>query len=148
MKLRLMPLRLLRTLLLPLIAALLLSTPGRAQSAEPGVVHGKVVDARGAPLAQSTILDAAGKELATTGADGSFEVPAGTDEIEVSNPHYAPVKVPISKKGPLTVMLERPLETVMVSAYRSPLTSADSPASPSASPSSRLALSPAHNADC
>ena len=62
------------------------------------------------PLAESTILDGAGKKLATTGADGSFEVPAGTDEIEVSNAHYAPVKVAISGKGPLTVTLERPLE--------------------------------------
>jgi outer membrane receptor protein involved in Fe transport len=125
-----MSFHLLRSLLVSLLAALLLTTAGRGQStAVPGAIQGKVVDARGAPLAQSTIVDTSGKRLATTGADGSFEIPAGTDEVEVSNPHYAPVKVAISGKRPLTVTLERPLETVMVSAYRSPLASADSPAS-------------------
>ena len=54
---------------------------------------------------------------------------AGTSEIEVSNPHFVTFKVPISGKAPVTVVLERPLETVMVSAYRSPLASADSPVS-------------------
>ncbi len=125
-----MSFHLLRSLLVSLLAALLLTTAGHAQStAEPGAIQGKVVDARGAALAQSTIVDTSGKKLATTGADGSFEIPAGTADIEVSNPHFAPVKVAISGKAPLTVVLERPLETVMVSAYRSPLASADSPAS-------------------
>jgi outer membrane receptor protein involved in Fe transport len=129
MKPRAMPL-LSRPLLVPLIAMLLLATHGRAQStAEPGAIHGKVVDARGAPLAQSTILDASGKELATTDADGRFDIAAGIAEIEVSNPHYVTLKVAIAGKAPVTVVLERPLETVMVSAYRSPLASADSPAS-------------------
>jgi outer membrane receptor protein involved in Fe transport len=94
-----------------------------------GEIQGKVVDARGEPLAGSTILDTSGKELATTGADGSFRVSGMASEIEVRNEHYVTAKVPISGTGPITVVMERPLETVLVSAYRSPLPSADSPAS-------------------
>ena len=113
------------TVLLALLVAL-----GRAQKTSETIqVQGKVVDARGAPLAQSTIADVSGKQLTVTGADGSFEIPTGLSEIEVSNPHYVTTKVAISGPGPLTVVLERPLETVVVSAYRSPLASADSPAS-------------------
>jgi outer membrane receptor protein involved in Fe transport len=119
-----------RALFLSLAAVLLFGIPGRAQTRpEPGSIEGKVVDARGVPLAQTTIEDASGRALATTGADGKFEVPAGTPEIEVSNSHYVTLTVPISGTAPITVVLERPLETVMVSAYRSPLASADSPAS-------------------
>jgi len=115
--------------LMLLLATMLAALCGGQNTAEPGSIHGKVVDARGAPLAESTILDASGNKLATTGADGTFQVPAGSSEIAVSNPHYVTVKVPISGTAPVTVVLERPLETVMVSAYRSPLASADSPAS-------------------
>jgi len=124
-----MPSRIRRTLLLHALAALLLAAPGRAQTSGPTQIKGKVVDARGEALPQSTILDSPGHVLTTTGRDGSFEVPAGIAEIEVSNPHYVTVKVPISGAAPITVVLERPLETVTVSAYRSPLASADSPAS-------------------
>ena len=96
-----MPVHLLRSLLVSLLAALLLATSGRAQStAEPGAIRGKVVDARGAPLAESTIVDTSGKKLATTGADGSFEIRAGTSEIEVSNPHFAPLKVAMYQQLP------------------------------------------------
>jgi outer membrane cobalamin receptor len=128
MKLRPMPVPS-RLLLVALIAILLLAAHGRAQSTAEPAIHGKVVDARGSPLAQSTILDASGKKLATTDTDGRFDIAAGIAEIEVSNPHYVTVKVPITGNAPVTVVLERPLETVMVSAYRSPLASADSPAS-------------------
>ncbi len=130
-----MPRRFQRSLLLAVLAALVLPVPSPAQNAPgpaqgvQGSLRGKVVDARGAPLAQSTILDSSGKTLATTGADGTFEIPQGVSEIEVANPHYVTVKVPISGTAPLTVVMERPLETVTVSAYRSPLASADSPAS-------------------
>lgn len=111
------------------LATMLAAFCSGQNTAEQGAIHGKVVDARGAPLAESTILDVSGNTLATTGPDGTFQIPAGLSEIAVSNPHYVTVKVPISGTAPVTVMLERPLETVMVSAYRSPLASADSPAS-------------------
>src|SRR5579862_6140426 len=128
MKSHLMTARILRTLLVSVLVPLLLAVPGHAQKTA-GSIQGKVVDARGEPLAQSTILDSAGHVLATTSTDGAFEIPEGTAEIAVSNPHYVTLNVPISGTAPVTVVLERPLETVMVSAYRSPLASADSPAS-------------------
>jgi outer membrane cobalamin receptor len=124
-----------RILFLTALAALLFPAPSRAQNAlgtaqaTPVGLHGKVVDARGTPLPQSTVLDASGRILATTSADGSFEIPVGTSEIKVSNAHYVTVTVPISAGTPLTVVLEQPLESVIVSAYRSPLATADSPAS-------------------
>jgi outer membrane receptor protein involved in Fe transport len=131
-----MPSRLQRTLLL--LVALLLTARIHAQKASgpaaSGQIQGKVVDARGLPQPQSSILDPSGHLLATTAADGSFSIqagaiPPGTSEIQVSNPHYVTATAPISGAAPLTIILERPLETVMVSAYRSPLASADSPAS-------------------
>lgn len=112
------------------LALLLPAGNGSAQKIqEAAEIRGKVVDARGEPLARSTVSDSSGKTLATAAADGSFAIPAGTPAIEVGSPHYVTVKVAISGTGPFTVVLERPLETVVVSAYRSPLASADSPAS-------------------
>ncbi|MBV8672927.1 MAG: TonB-dependent receptor, partial [Acidobacteriaceae bacterium] len=117
-------------LLFIVLAFVLPAGYGIAQKAqEPREIHGKVVDARNEPLAGSTISDPSGKLLATAGADGSFTIPADTAEIAVGNAHYVTVKVVVSGTAPITVVLERPLETVMVSAYRSPLASADSPAS-------------------
>ncbi len=124
-----------RTLLLAALAALLFPALSRAQKnpemPQPAqtTLRGKVVDPRGAPLPESTVIDPSGHLLATTGADGSFEIPRGTSEIRVSNPHYVTVTVPISAASPLTVVLQTPLESVIVSAYRSPLATADSPAS-------------------
>jgi outer membrane receptor protein involved in Fe transport len=124
-----------RTLFLAALAVFLSPAPGRAQKvpseAQAAAVNlrGKVVDARGSPLAQSTIFDPSGHVLATSGVDGAFQIPRGIPEVQVSNPHYVTVTVPILGTAPLTVILERPLETVIVSAYRSPLASADSPVS-------------------
>lgn len=92
-------------------------------------VNGTVVDARGAPVAGAQILDSRGQLLATTGADGRFAVPVQSGAVEVAAPHFAPVEITIAGVGPLRVLLQRPLENVVVTAYRSPLASADSPAS-------------------
>src|SRR6185312_9670807 len=43
--------------------------------------------------------------------------------------HFAPVFVNTSESAPVRVVVQRPLETVVVSAYRSPLPTMDSPAS-------------------
>ena len=116
-----------------IVAAITFLLPASLLSAQrtqvPGQIQGKVVDARDEPLAGSTISDRSGKELASTGPDGLFEIPGSISEIEVSNPHYVTADVPISGHSVITVVLERPLETVVVSAYRSPLASADSPVS-------------------
>jgi outer membrane receptor protein involved in Fe transport len=98
-------------------------------------IPGKVTDAGGRPISGATILDATGHVLATTREDGSFEVSRNVTAIEVSDPHFMTesVTVPASAQNaipaPLNIVLERPLETVTVTAYRSPLSSADSPVS-------------------
>jgi outer membrane receptor protein involved in Fe transport len=97
-------------------------------------LRGKVVDSRGQPVAGAAVLDRSGQPLATTGADGVFALAVPPAQIQVSAPHFATVTVTVpgdlaANDSPLTVVLEQPLETVIVTAYRSPLASADSPAS-------------------
>ncbi|HEY4049997.1 MAG TPA: TonB-dependent receptor [Acidobacteriaceae bacterium] len=91
-------------------------------------VSGRVVDARGEPVPGARILDGDGKEVATTAADGSFTVPAQTGTVSVIAEHFAPSTIAIQGTGPIRIVLGRPLENVVVTAYRSPLASADSPA--------------------
>ncbi len=90
---------------------------------------GEVVNAESAPVAGASILDTAGKLLAVTAADGTFSVPADIARVEVVAAHLAPAFADLYVNGPVRIVLKRPLETVVVSAYRSPLASADSPAS-------------------
>jgi outer membrane receptor protein involved in Fe transport len=103
-------------------------------SAQSSQIRGRVTDAAGEPVAGATILDGSGKILVTTDGDGNFAISRSVTSIQVSDAHFAPVTVTISAAqntsgAPLDVVLERPLETVTVSAYRSPLPSMDSPAS-------------------
>jgi outer membrane receptor protein involved in Fe transport len=123
-----MPVRIQRNLLLVAITTFLLSASLHAQKAA-ATLQGKVTDAHGGPVAKASILDIADHLLATSAPDGAFEIPQGTREIKVSDPHFVTVTVLISDASSLNVVLERPLETVIVSAYRSPIASADSPAS-------------------
>jgi len=103
--------------------------------AQPWTIQGTVTDAAGKPVAGATIQDRAGHILATTTDAGTFEIPRDTAAIEVSDPHFVPVSMTIpaaeqsSPAAPLNIVLDRPLETVTVTAYRSPLASMDSPAS-------------------
>lgn len=94
-----------------------------------GQVSGKVVDARGEPVEGAQILDSAGKVLATSAVDGSFTMPAETVTVNVVAEHFAPSTFPLEGTSPVRIVLNRPLENVVVTAYRSPLASADSPAS-------------------
>ena len=113
-------------------AELLLAACAYAQSS---AVEGRVMDASGRPIAGASILDGAGHLLATTTDAGSFEIPRKYGSIQVSDPHFVTVSVTIpadagsSSAAPLKIVLDRPLETVTVTAYRSPLASMDSPAS-------------------
>jgi outer membrane receptor protein involved in Fe transport len=103
--------------------------------AQPWTIQGMVTDAAGKPVAGATIQDRAGHILATTTDAGTFEIPRDTAGIEVSDPHFVTVSLAIpadaqsSPAAPLSIVLDRPLETVTVTAYRSPLASMDSPAS-------------------
>jgi len=109
--------------------SLLIAGSGLAQS--PGSVPGRVIDAAGNPVAGAEIRDRAGQLLATTSDDGEFVILTGIRSVQVSDPHFVTVTVTVGNITGSTfdVVLDRPLETVTVTAYRSPLASLDSPAS-------------------
>ena len=67
--------------------------------------------------------------LGTTAEDGSFTVPAGSGRVQILSDHFEPTTVNLEGPSPVHVLLEHPLESVTVTAYRSPLASGDSPAS-------------------
>ncbi len=115
--------------ILCVIFALLISGSVLAQS--PGSVQGRVIDAAGNPVAGAEIRDRAGQLLATTSDDGEFVILTGIRSVQVSDPHFVTVTVTVENITGSTfdVVLDRPLETVTVTAYRSPLASLDSPAS-------------------
>jgi hypothetical protein len=101
-------------------------SPGQAQQ---GSISGTIVDARNLPVAGAQIIGTEGQLLGTTPADGSFTVPAGSGRVQIVSPHFEPTSVNLEVPSPVHVLLEHPLESVTVTAYRSPLASGDSPAS-------------------
>ncbi len=102
---------------------------GAAGAAAQTPVRGTIENAGGQPIAGATIGDTAGKTLAISGADGGFVLAAPPGQIEVTAMHYVAAVVTIVPGQPLRVVLQQPLETVVVTAYRSPLGAEDSPAS-------------------
>ena len=80
-------------------------------------------------MAGARILGDAGQLLGTTAADGSFTVPAGSGRVQIAAPHFEPTSVKLEGPSPVQVLLKHPLESVTVTAYRSPLASGESPAS-------------------
>jgi outer membrane receptor protein involved in Fe transport len=112
-----------------LLLALLLFLPSLPGQAQQGTISGTIVDARNLPVAGAQILGSAGQLLGTTAADGSFTVPAGSGRVQIIASHFEPTSVNLEGPSPLHVLLEHPLESVTVTAYRSPLASGDSPAS-------------------
>jgi outer membrane receptor protein involved in Fe transport len=101
-------------------------SPGQAQQ---GSISGTIVDARNLPVAGAQIIGAGGQLLGTTAADGSFTVPTGSGRVQIISAHFEPTSVNLEGPSPVHVLLEHPLESVTVTAYRSPLASGDSPAS-------------------
>jgi outer membrane receptor protein involved in Fe transport len=112
-----------------LCVLLLLPVSLLAQS--PGSVPGRVIDAAGRPVAGAEVRDFSGRLLATTSDTGGFAIEAGIRSIQVSDAHFVTVTVTVGNitGSRFEVVLDRPLETVTVTAYRSPLASLDSPAS-------------------
>jgi outer membrane receptor protein involved in Fe transport len=108
------------------LVVLLLSLSARAQQA---TISGTIVDARNSPVAGAQITDLSGRLLGTTGTDGSFTVPAESGRVQITAPHFEPTTMTLEGPPPVKVLLEHPLESVTVTAYRSPLASGDSPAS-------------------
>jgi outer membrane receptor protein involved in Fe transport len=115
-----------RALILPALLCFLSLQPSSAQQA---TLSGTIVDARNVPVAGAQIIDSGGHLLSTTAADGSFTVPAGAGRVQISAPHFEPTSVTLEGPSPVHVLLEHPLESVVVTAYRSPIASGDSPAS-------------------
>ena len=99
------------------------------QQATSGTVTGIVVDATGNPIAGAQITSGSGDLLATTDADGKFTLSAGAGTVAIQASHFAPASVSIAGQATLRIQLEHPFEDVTVTAYRSPLSSLDSPAS-------------------
>jgi outer membrane receptor protein involved in Fe transport len=124
---------------------LLLASPwGLAQQ---GSITGNVVDARNQPVAGAQILGSAGELLATTAADGSFTVPASSGRVQIAAAHFEPTSVDLNGPPPVHVLLEHPLESVTVTAYRSPLASGDSPSSTRLLTTQQLRQSPGISLD-
>lgn len=91
--------------------------------------HGTIRNAQGQPVAGATIRDLSGKVLAVSASDGSFVLTDTPRQAEVSAAHYVTAVVTFAPGVPAQVVLQQPLETVVVTAYRSPLGASDSPAS-------------------
>jgi outer membrane receptor protein involved in Fe transport len=102
-----------------------------AALAQPAICcrTGEVVNAEGVPVAGASLLDASGNLLTRTASDGRFSVPATVIRVEVMATHAAPVFATLSAGSATRIVVKRPLETVVVSAYRSALPTEGSPAS-------------------
>jgi outer membrane receptor protein involved in Fe transport len=100
-----------------------------APQQQPGTITGVVVDATGNPIAGAQITSGSGDLLATTGPDGGFTLPASSGNVAIQASHFAPSSVNTAGQTTLRIQLEQPFENVTVTAYRSPLSSLDSPAS-------------------
>jgi outer membrane receptor protein involved in Fe transport len=114
-----------RALAICVAALLAFIAAGGAQTA----LQGTVVDAQGKPVASATVRDRSGHALAMTAADGTFTLAGTPQQVEVTAAHFVAAVVTVTPGLPLRVVLRMPLETVTVTAYRSPLGSEDSPAS-------------------
>ncbi|HTZ59130.1 MAG TPA: TonB-dependent receptor [Acidobacteriaceae bacterium] len=112
-----------------MLAWLLVCVPWWPGQAQQGSITGTIVDARDQPVAGAQIQGNDGHLITTSAADGSFTVPAGTHQVQVVDPYFEPKSVDLEGASPVRVLLEHPLESVTVTAYRSPLASGDSPAS-------------------
>jgi outer membrane receptor protein involved in Fe transport len=107
------------------LAALALAAAAVACAQTRGVVR----NAHGDPIPSATVADMAGNTLAVSGSDGTFVLPHPPRQIEVTAPHCVTVVVTITPGQSLNIVPRQPLETVVVTAYRSALGSSDSPAS-------------------
>ncbi|GGH02851.1 TonB-dependent receptor [Silvibacterium dinghuense] len=116
-----------RRLILPLALSLVACGTAEAQLPQRST-HGRVIDSQGQPIAGAEIRDAGHHLLAHSGSDGSFTAPGSGTPLTVSEAGFATATVTNTDDAVLTVTLLR-LETVSVTAYRTPLPSLDSPAS-------------------
>ncbi len=93
---------------------------------------GTVKDKQNAPIAHAVITEGGGTTLGMTASDGrfSFSLNArGPVEVEVSAPGYNTAHAALEPSADTHIILTRQVEQVIVTAYRSPLETLDSPAS-------------------
>ena len=97
--------------------------------AQPRPVKGVVVDAKGQPVAGATVLTGTGA-VSTTGIDGSFDAIPGSS-VTIKAAGFLPSTVTIQLDQALRIVLAAagPLQSVTVTAYRTPLPANESPAS-------------------
>jgi len=92
-------------------------------------VSGTVMNAKGRPVANVQILSLQGKLLSVTDSEGVFAIAASTKAIQIAAREYVTATVTIKPGESPQIILEQPLGSITVTAYRSPLASQDSPAS-------------------
>jgi outer membrane receptor protein involved in Fe transport len=121
--------RILISALCSIIALLGISTAARARRADSFV--GRVVDTQNSPISGARILTADESVLAITDFAGQFSVPAGVTEIQVAATGFATVRVTISDSASHQIALKpvADAQSISVTAYMSPLSDLDSPAS-------------------
>jgi len=93
---------------------------------------GTVVDEQGSGIYHAEITNPAGIVLSVTANDGAFSFTSATDSaitLKVSALAFDTVTVTILPSTPLRIVLKRQMQRVVVTAYRSPLDTLDSPAS-------------------
>ncbi len=93
-------------------------------------ITGRVIDTRTSPVAGARILAKDGRVLAITDSAGQFSLAKGISEAQVAAPGFATTSVMITGSASREIVLQPVAETesVSVTAYRSPLSSLDSPA--------------------
>ncbi|MFT4114040.1 TonB-dependent receptor [Silvibacterium sp.] len=104
-----------------------LAACGMALAQAPLLPHGRVLDSSGDSIAGAEVRDKDHHLLAVSDADGNFSVPSGIHTLFVSEGGFATATV-TNPTQVFLVTLTR-LETVNVTAYRTPLPALDSPAS-------------------
>jgi outer membrane receptor protein involved in Fe transport len=113
-----------------ILCALVMCLPVLRCQAQQANVTGTIVDAHNLPVAGAQVIGGGGHLLATTDGGGSFTVPPGSGRVQIIAAHFEPTSVNMDDGPyPVHVLLEHPMERVVVTAYRSPLASGDSPAS-------------------
>jgi outer membrane receptor protein involved in Fe transport len=122
--------RLIAVLLCSIVSVCGIATPSRAQSAK--LFQGQVVDTQNVPIAGARVTDGKGIVLAVSDSSGRFAVPALSQAIQVSAAGFTTVTLdPATAAEPGEIVLRPAAESqsISVTAYLSPLSSLDSPAS-------------------
>ncbi len=121
-------------------SVLLLLGPACAHAQHGNSFTGHVVDTQNSPIEGARILGKNGNVLAITDNAGQFTVDAGISDIQVKAPGFDSATVTITDSSQHQVVLKPVAETqsVSVTAYLSPLSNLDSPASTRALTTSEL----------